>query len=87
MVVTRVNHGDRIIQIGDVKNIDEDKIEHLLPIDLILAASPCNDLSLANPQRKGIFGNVRHSPFHVSTARYLQISPVAACCSSSSFES
>lgn len=58
MSVVRINHGNNIIQLGDIRAIDENVIEHILPIDLILAASPCNDLSLANPQRKGIFGKL-----------------------------
>ena len=26
------------------------------PFDLVIGASPCNDLSIANPARQGIYG-------------------------------
>ncbi|ESO93261.1 hypothetical protein LOTGIDRAFT_119453 [Lottia gigantea] len=53
MIVTSVHHGDIVQQIGDITEITEEIISSILPIDLLLGASPCNDLSLANPERKG----------------------------------
>ena len=32
------------------------QIEDIGPFDLVLGGSPCNDLSIANPARKGIYG-------------------------------
>lgn len=34
-----------IIQLGDICNITEEKLQSILPIDLIIAGSPCQDLS------------------------------------------
>ena len=31
-------------------------IEELGPFDLVMGGSPCNDLSICNPNRKGIYG-------------------------------
>ncbi|KAJ8667726.1 hypothetical protein QAD02_009389 [Eretmocerus hayati] len=52
--VSFFNHGDEIIQLGDVRDIDEDKIKEIAPIDLLIGGSPCNELSLANPRRRGL---------------------------------
>ena len=32
------------------------KIQDLGPFDFVFGGSPCNDLSIANPIRKGIYG-------------------------------
>lgn len=50
------NFNKKITYLGDVLNIDSQKLKDIGPIDLLLGASPCNDLSLANPKRKGIYG-------------------------------
>lgn len=57
IAVSFINHGYDIIQLGDIRNIDEEKIKEISPIDLLLGGSPCNDLSLANPKRRGLKGN------------------------------
>ncbi|XP_008204446.1 DNA (cytosine-5)-methyltransferase 3B isoform X1 [Nasonia vitripennis] len=54
MQVSFFNHGNEIIQLGDVRNIDEKKIKEIAPIDLLIGGSPCNELSLANPKRRGL---------------------------------
>ncbi|XP_065056739.1 DNA (cytosine-5)-methyltransferase 3A-like [Rhopilema esculentum] len=53
--VTKVKHCGNIKQLGDVKLITEKTIEDIGPFDLVLGGSPCNDLSIANPARKGIY--------------------------------
>lgn len=58
MQVSFFNHGNEIIQLGDVRNIDEKKIKEIAPIDLLIGGSPCNELSMANPKRRGLDGIV-----------------------------
>lgn len=40
--------------LGDIKNINGSEIE---PVDCIIGGSPCQDLSVANGNRKGLAGN------------------------------
>lgn len=54
--VVRKNFGERVINLGDVRQLTEDKLSAMPTIDLLIAGSPCNDLSLANPRRKGLYG-------------------------------
>ncbi|KAL7287500.1 hypothetical protein TKK_0018334 [Trichogramma kaykai] len=54
MKVSYFNHGKKIIQLGDVRDIDENMIKKIAPIDLLIGGSPCNELSLANPKRRGL---------------------------------
>ena len=42
------------IHLGDVRSITEDKIKH--KIDLLVGGSPCQDLSIAKKDRKGLEG-------------------------------
>lgn len=34
-----------IIQLGDIRNISEEKLDSIMPIDMIIGGSPCQDLS------------------------------------------
>jgi site-specific DNA-cytosine methylase len=54
--VSRRNHGDTIEHIGAIETLTTEKISALGPIDLLMGGSPCADLSLVNPARKGLFG-------------------------------
>lgn len=54
MQVAKVHHGIKIHHIGDIKGISRDKVEELGPFDFVFGGSPCNDLSIANPVRRGI---------------------------------
>lgn len=54
--VTQTHFGEHITHLGDVRELSEEKLRSLLPIDLLIGGSPCNDLSLANPNRKGLHG-------------------------------
>ncbi|KAK3929537.1 DNA (cytosine-5)-methyltransferase 3A [Frankliniella fusca] len=53
--VQRFNHGDKIVQLGDVRDLDSSALKQLGQIDLLMGGSPCNDLSLVNHRRKGLF--------------------------------
>lgn len=48
-----------IIQLGDVKNLDYDKILELCDgeVDLLIGGSPCTDLSIAKSNREGLKGS------------------------------
>ncbi|XP_074660607.1 DNA (cytosine-5)-methyltransferase 3B-like [Tubulanus polymorphus] len=52
--VTKTQHGDAVIHIADVRQLDDEKLKQIGPIDLLIGGSPCNDLSLVNPARKGL---------------------------------
>ncbi|KAJ8683874.1 hypothetical protein QAD02_019666 [Eretmocerus hayati] len=52
--VSSSNHGDQIKQLGDVREITEEVIKKVCPIDLLVGGSPCNKLSSANPKRRGL---------------------------------
>lgn len=54
--VARVRHGNKITHVGDVRNIYKKQLDEWGPFDLLIGGSPCNDLSIANPLKKGIFG-------------------------------
>ncbi|OAD62475.1 DNA (cytosine-5)-methyltransferase 3B [Eufriesea mexicana] len=54
LMVSASHFGDRIIRLGNVKDITEKMIGEMAPIDLLIGGSPCNDLSLANPMRLGL---------------------------------
>ncbi|XP_048511546.1 DNA (cytosine-5)-methyltransferase 3A-like [Athalia rosae] len=52
--VSLVRFGSKIHRLGDVRNITKDDIKAIAPIDLLIGGSPCNDLSIANPNRLGL---------------------------------
>ncbi|XP_026671296.1 uncharacterized protein LOC108627172 isoform X2 [Ceratina calcarata] len=54
MMVSTAHFGNRIQHLGDVRKITKEKLEEIAPIDLLIGGSPCNDLSLANPGRRGL---------------------------------
>ncbi|XP_047124656.1 DNA (cytosine-5)-methyltransferase 3A isoform X2 [Hydra vulgaris] len=53
--VSKVHHSMRVEQIGDVQKITKQDIENWGPFDLVIGGSPCDELSIANPFRKGIY--------------------------------
>ncbi|XP_076235873.1 DNA methyltransferase 3 [Calliopsis andreniformis] len=55
LLVSATHFGDRVIHLGDVREITKEKIMKMAPIDLLIGGSPCNDLSLANPARLGLY--------------------------------
>lgn len=52
----RHRFGDRITRLGSVNTVTDDKLEALGPTHLLVGGSPCGDLSLVNPNRKGLEG-------------------------------
>uniref|UniRef100_A0A8C3AZV9 DNA (cytosine-5-)-methyltransferase n=1 Tax=Cyclopterus lumpus TaxID=8103 RepID=A0A8C3AZV9_CYCLU len=55
ITVGMVRHQGRIMYVGDVRNVTRKHIEEWGPFDLVIGGSPCNDLSIVNPARKGLF--------------------------------
>ncbi|XP_058618306.1 DNA (cytosine-5-)-methyltransferase 3 beta, duplicate b.2 isoform X1 [Onychostoma macrolepis] len=55
ITVSMVNHDGKITHVDDVKNITKKHIDKWGPFDLLIGGSPCNDLSIVNPARKGLY--------------------------------
>ncbi|CAG0894250.1 unnamed protein product [Darwinula stevensoni] len=55
MAAAHMNFGDSIVDVGDVKDLIGPKLEDLGRIDLLIGGSPCTELSLVNPARKGLY--------------------------------
>ena len=51
-------HFPEIRHVGNVEDITEKHIAEWGPFDLVMGGSPCNDLSIVNPARKGIYGEL-----------------------------
>ncbi|XP_068997839.1 uncharacterized protein [Embiotoca jacksoni] len=56
IAVATVNHDGKIVHVGDVCVIAQEHINQWGPFDLLIGGSPCNDLSIVNPIRKGLYG-------------------------------
>ncbi|KAM4724469.1 DNA (cytosine-5)-methyltransferase 3A-like isoform 2-T2 [Anableps anableps] len=56
IMVGMVRHQGRIMYVGDVRNVTRKHIQEWGPFDLVIGGSPCNDLSIVNPARKGVYG-------------------------------
>ncbi|XP_038165273.1 DNA (cytosine-5)-methyltransferase 3B isoform X2 [Cyprinodon tularosa] len=54
-----VRHAGKIQYVHDVRNITKKNIQEWGPFDLVIGGSPCNDLSIVNPARKGLYGTGR----------------------------
>uniref|UniRef100_A0A8C7QA43 DNA (cytosine-5-)-methyltransferase n=1 Tax=Oncorhynchus mykiss TaxID=8022 RepID=A0A8C7QA43_ONCMY len=70
-----VRHEGRIQYVHDVRNISRKNIEEWGPFDLVIGGSPCNDLSIVNPARKGLYG--KKSNQNNSSLSSVSLSP---CC-------
>uniref|UniRef100_A0A4W3H1R5 DNA (cytosine-5-)-methyltransferase n=1 Tax=Callorhinchus milii TaxID=7868 RepID=A0A4W3H1R5_CALMI len=55
ITVGMVRHQGKIMYVGDVRNVTRKHIKDWGPFDLVIGGSPCNDLSIVNPARKGLF--------------------------------
>ncbi|XP_019746004.1 DNA (cytosine-5)-methyltransferase 3A isoform X1 [Hippocampus comes] len=55
ITVGLVRHQGRIMYVGDVRNVTRKHIQEWGPFDLVIGGSPCNDLSIVNPARKGLY--------------------------------
>ncbi|KAM9528056.1 DNA (cytosine-5)-methyltransferase 3B [Guaruba guarouba] len=54
IAVGTMRHEGNITYVHDVRNITKRNIEEWGPFDLVIGGSPCNDISLVNPARKGL---------------------------------
>ncbi|XP_060692400.1 DNA (cytosine-5)-methyltransferase 3B-like isoform X3 [Hemiscyllium ocellatum] len=55
IAVGTVRHEGKITYVHDVRNISRQNIQEWGPFDLVIGGSPCNDLSIVNPARKGLY--------------------------------
>ncbi|CAJ1084356.1 uncharacterized protein LOC117821083 isoform X3 [Xyrichtys novacula] len=55
LAVAAVNHDGKIMHVGDARFITEQHLKQWGPFDLLIGGSPCNDLSIVNPYRKGLY--------------------------------
>ncbi|XP_077580380.1 DNA (cytosine-5)-methyltransferase 3C-like [Stigmatopora nigra] len=55
IAVGMVKHGGQIEYVNDVRSITRKHLAQWGPFDLLIGGSPCNDLSIVNPLRKGLF--------------------------------
>ncbi|XP_061075037.1 uncharacterized protein LOC133109631 [Conger conger] len=55
IAVGMIKHEGRIEHVNDVRSITRKHIAEWGPFDLLIGGSPCNDLSMVNPARKGLF--------------------------------
>ncbi|XP_063064322.1 uncharacterized protein LOC134456735 [Engraulis encrasicolus] len=55
IAVSMVAHDGKIEYVDDVRAITKEHIQKWGPFDLLIGGSPCNDLSIVNPARKGLF--------------------------------
>ncbi|XP_043946306.1 DNA (cytosine-5)-methyltransferase 3B-like [Protopterus annectens] len=55
IAVGTIRHEGKITYVHDVRNITKKNLEDWGPFDLVIGGSPCNDLSIVNPARKGLY--------------------------------
>ncbi|XP_007883124.1 DNA (cytosine-5)-methyltransferase 3B isoform X2 [Callorhinchus milii] len=55
IAVGTVRHEGKITYVHDVRNISRKNIQDWGPFDMVIGGSPCNDLSIVNPARKGLY--------------------------------
>ncbi|KAI4884077.1 hypothetical protein NFI96_030674 [Prochilodus magdalenae] len=55
IAVGMIKHEGKIEYINDVRTITRKHLAEWGPFDLLIGGSPCNDLSMVNPARKGLF--------------------------------
>uniref|UniRef100_A0AAR2IWE5 DNA (cytosine-5-)-methyltransferase n=1 Tax=Pygocentrus nattereri TaxID=42514 RepID=A0AAR2IWE5_PYGNA len=55
IAVGMIKHEGRIEYVNDVRTITRKHLAEWGPFDLLIGGSPCNDLSMVNPARKGLF--------------------------------
>uniref|UniRef100_A0A8C6UR33 DNA (cytosine-5-)-methyltransferase n=1 Tax=Neogobius melanostomus TaxID=47308 RepID=A0A8C6UR33_9GOBI len=55
ITVGLVRHQGRVMYVGDVRSVTRKHIQEWGPFDLVIGGSPCNDLSIVNPARKGLY--------------------------------
>ncbi|XP_022904316.1 DNA (cytosine-5)-methyltransferase 3A-like [Onthophagus taurus] len=53
--VVEKNYPSGTTLLGDILSLNQNQLKSILPIDLLMGGSPCNDLSRANPNRRGLW--------------------------------
>lgn len=53
----KYNFGHRVIPVGAVQSLGPRQLSDMGQIDLLIGGSPCTDLSLVNPRRRGLHGS------------------------------
>ncbi|KAM6053644.1 DNA (cytosine-5)-methyltransferase 3B isoform 3-T3 [Chlamydotis macqueenii] len=76
IAVGTMRHEGNITYVHDVRNITKRNIEEWGPFDLVIGGSPCNDLSLVNPARKGLW-----APLDPCSPCHSWSQPTAPACS------
>jgi site-specific DNA-cytosine methylase len=56
ILVSKVHYSNIVEHIKPVETLDREELSKLGRIDLVIGGSPCTELSLANPVRKGLYG-------------------------------
>ncbi|NXX78892.1 DNM3B methyltransferase, partial [Urocolius indicus] len=83
IAVGTMRHEGNITYVHDVRNITKRNIEEWGPFDLVIGGSPCNELSLMNSARKGLYGKAalplraRHPGLVPLCYSWSQLSPLA----------
>ncbi|XP_051525560.1 uncharacterized protein LOC127424414 isoform X2 [Myxocyprinus asiaticus] len=70
IAVGMIKHEGMIEYVKDVRTITRKHLAEWGPFDLLIGGSPCNDLSMVNPARKGIFegtGRLFFEYYHMLT--------------------
>uniref|UniRef100_A0A4W4GCE5 DNA (cytosine-5-)-methyltransferase n=1 Tax=Electrophorus electricus TaxID=8005 RepID=A0A4W4GCE5_ELEEL len=55
ITVGMIKHEGKVEYVNDVRTITRKHLAEWGPFDLLIGGSPCNDLSMVNPARKGLF--------------------------------
>ena len=55
IMVGMVQHQGKIMYVGDIHSVTQKHIQEWGLFDLVIGSSPCNDLSIVNPARKGLY--------------------------------
>lgn len=52
--VSYYNHEDDVTNVGDIELLTEKDVQKMIPINLLIGGSPCDELSLVNRNRRGL---------------------------------
>lgn len=55
--VSRINHLSSVIQLGDIRQFEEEDVIKLGEINFLAVTLPCTELSQVNYRRKGLDGD------------------------------
>ncbi|XP_076824270.1 DNA (cytosine-5)-methyltransferase 3A-like isoform X3 [Clavelina lepadiformis] len=78
--VAQVQHSHQVVHIGDIRKIYDKQLLEWGPFDLVIGGSPCNDLSIVNPARKGIWSSDGSGVLFFEFVRVLRSCQLIASC-------